>query len=291
MKFQACSPGGMELERFGLVLQAAVTSAPGKASEMLDLLEQMGVTALAEATREPSKDLLPLPLTFSEEEKRWTEWASSEASTSDRPWCAVQKAGRRAWLWLLIFSLNYLNCGALGSVKNTSQLYPQGPPSSCQAFVIQELDNAVDFFLCPAARKNEWRKPATVNESKDQERILLPAEDWSRYLKSRRLSYSGEVLCRAERLTWAQIEPALPPPGLGGKVSALALASGRMRDLLMKPELSLLPQEEWPDCLPRAQVRAESSEWAKITAGLVSRSICDMLPADQVLRHNGQVVG
>ena len=109
-----------------------------------------------------------------------------------------------------------------------------------------------------------------VRESADRERVLLPAEDWSEYLKNRRLSYSGEVLSRAETLTWAQVEPALPPPGLGGKVSALALASGRMRDLLMKPELTVLPREEWPDRLPRAQVRAESGEWAKITAGLVS---------------------
>ena len=123
MKLRSCSTGGMELERFGLCLQAAMTSASGKTSEMLDLLKQMGVTASAEATRKPSKDLLPLPLTFSEEEKQWTEWASSEAPTSDKPWEAVRKAGRRAWLGLLIFSLNFLNGSAPGSVKSTSQLY------------------------------------------------------------------------------------------------------------------------------------------------------------------------
>ena len=106
---------------------------------------------------------------------------------------------------------------------------------------------------------------------------------------------------------------------------ALALASRRTRDLLMKPELTVLPRdllrkpeltvlprEEWPDRLPRAQVRGESGEWAMITAGLVSegclravlplsaararratpcRNICNFLPADQVLRHIGQVVG
>ncbi len=138
----------------------------------------------------------------------------------------------------MIFSLYFLNCGALGSVKSTSQLYHQGPPSSCQTFAIHELDNAVAFFLCPAAQKNEWRRLAMVGESTDRERVLLPAEDWSEYLKSRRLSCSGEVSSRAETVTWAQVEPALPPPGLGGKVSALALAPGLMRDLLMKAELT-----------------------------------------------------
>ena len=49
------------------------TSARGKASEMLNLLNKMGVTALARGTRKPSNDLSPLPLTFSEEEKQWTD--------------------------------------------------------------------------------------------------------------------------------------------------------------------------------------------------------------------------
>ena len=60
------------------------TSARGKTSEMLNLLNKMGVTALARGTRKPSNDLSPLPLTFSEEEKQ-DGWASSEAPTSDKP--------------------------------------------------------------------------------------------------------------------------------------------------------------------------------------------------------------
>ena len=39
MKPQSCSTGIMELVRFGACLQAAVTTAPGKTSEMLDLLK------------------------------------------------------------------------------------------------------------------------------------------------------------------------------------------------------------------------------------------------------------
>ena len=258
---------------------------------MLDLLKQLGVTASAEATRKPSNDFLPLPFTFSEEENLWTEWASSEAPAPDKPSEAVQKAGRRAWRWLLTFCLNFLNRGALGSMKSTSQLYPEGPPSSCQAWIIHELGNPVGFFLCQAAQKNEWCRHAAAKESEDRERVPLLAEGWTEYFNNRRLSYSGEVLWRAERLTWAEIEPTLPPPGLGGMASALPPASRRMRDLWMKPELSALHREECPDCLARAQVRADSSEWARTAAGLVSRSICNMLQAGQVLRRKGQIVG
>ena len=62
-----------------------------------------------------------------------------------------------------------------------------------------------------------------------------------------------------------------------------------MPDLGMKPELSALHRGKGPDGLARAQVRADSTEWAKITAGVVSRGICNMLQAGQVLRHKGQI--
>ena len=95
---------------------------------MLDLLKQLGVTASAEATRNPSNDHLPLPFTFSEEENLWTERASSEALAPDKPSEAVQKTGRLARRWLLTLGLNFRNCGALESMKNTPQLYPEVPP-------------------------------------------------------------------------------------------------------------------------------------------------------------------
>ena len=132
---------------------------------MLDLLKQLGVTASAEATRKPSNDLLPLPFAFSEEENLWTEWASSEAPAFDKPSKAVLQAGRRSWQWRQIAGLNFLSCNDLGSVKNTSQLYAQGPLCSCQALVIHELGNPVGFVLCQAAQKKEWCRHAAAQES------------------------------------------------------------------------------------------------------------------------------
>ena len=56
-------------------------------------------------------------------------------------------------------------------------------------------------------------------------------------------------------------------------------ASGRMRDRSMKPELAVLPRKECPDRSARAQGRAGSDKGAMLTAGLVARSICNVLPA------------
>ena len=175
MKLRSCSTGGMELERFGLCLQAAMTSASGKTSEMLDLLKQMGVTASAEATRKPSKDLLPLPLTFSEEEKQWTEWASSEAPTSDKPWEAVRKAGRRAWLWLLIFSLCFLNCGALGS-----GMQPLQPASDEVEFFNSHCELLCCCYLqwLPSHGKGELAcQPSAAVQRLPDLQVLQPASD------------------------------------------------------------------------------------------------------------------
>ena len=63
----------MELERFGLCVQGALVTMPGTVSEMLQVMDVMGVTAFAEATSKYSGDLLPLPLSLSVEERKWTE--------------------------------------------------------------------------------------------------------------------------------------------------------------------------------------------------------------------------
>ena len=150
VKLRSCSKGAIELDCGGLCSQAAVATAPLRTSEMLDSIQQMGVTAFAEATRKPSSDLSPLLLMFSEEEKLGTESASSEVPMSDKPREAVQKVGRRAWLWLLTFVLNFLNCGALRSENSTSQLSPRGPPGSTQSFATHDLADRADVVLCPA---------------------------------------------------------------------------------------------------------------------------------------------
>ena len=199
VKLRSRGTGAMELDCCGLCSRAAVSTAPGKTSEMLDLIQQMGVTAFAEATRKPSSDLSPLLLMFSEEEKLRTESASSEVAMHDNPREALQTSGRRARLWLLAFALSFLNCGALRSESSTSQLSPRGPPGSTQSFATHDLADRADVVLCPAAQKYEWLELATVKESArrrramvggstDHGRVLLPTEDWSEYLESRRLS-------------------------------------------------------------------------------------------------------
>ena len=75
--------------QFGPICELA--TAPRKTSEMLDILKHMGVTAYGPRQRGNLQNPLPLPLTFSAEEKWWTKYASSEAPASDKPWEAVRR--------------------------------------------------------------------------------------------------------------------------------------------------------------------------------------------------------
>ena len=66
---------------------------------------------------------LPLPATLSAEERKLTEWAFSLAPSSDQPWHDIKKANRKAWLWVLIFAISFLNCGSLSPLNEKQRCY------------------------------------------------------------------------------------------------------------------------------------------------------------------------
>ena len=66
---------------------------------------------------------LPLPMTLSAEERKWTEWAFSLAPSSDKPWHDIKKANRKAWLWVLIFAISFLYCGSLSLLDEKQRCY------------------------------------------------------------------------------------------------------------------------------------------------------------------------
>jgi hypothetical protein len=78
-----------------------------------------------------------------------------------------------------------------------------------------------------------------------------PRVHWPTFLQRRRVTYEGEAVQHAHRLTLRQIVPALPPEGLGASIEALRLLQGPMRAFLENPSLSLLDDADLDD-LPKA---------------------------------------
>ena len=50
-----------------------------------------------------------------------------------------------------------------------------------------------------------------------QLRGVIEERDWGQVVASARLTYQGEVVQRAEPLSWEAVAPALPPAELSGR--------------------------------------------------------------------------
>ena len=58
----------------------------------------------------------------------------------------------------------------------------------------------------------------------------LEATDWKTALKTSSVSYSGDEVCIAEALTFAQVAPGLPPPGVAASIPIVSLLEGSARE-------------------------------------------------------------
>ena len=56
-----------------------------------------------------------------------------------------------------------------------------------------------------------------------------PSEPWGQHLRSKQLSYTGETLEVAQMMTFAEVEPGLPPVGYGAVVPLTDLLSDDVR--------------------------------------------------------------
>ena len=118
--------------------------------------------------------------------------------------------------------------------------------------------------------------------------VKMPGTDWADYLATRKMSYEGEAVAKAEDLTLEQIAPALPPKGLAGSVDALDLCTPAIKEQLLDPSLSVVPVEQWPERFPKSRVRVKAGEWVEIAKHLIDLDICIALEEGELVYHNGR---
>ena len=58
----------------------------------------------------------------------------------------------------------------------------------------------------------------------------IPDKDWLDFLKSRHITYTGDIVKNAQEISWDQIAAALPPVGCCGRIPILDIATGPVRD-------------------------------------------------------------
>eukprot|EP00971_Amphidinium_carterae_P347075 6488902-Amphidinium_carterae.2 len=110
----------------------------------------------------------------------------------------------------------------------------------------------------------------------------LVGMDWQRYLSARSVSYSGEEVLKAERVSWSRISPGLPP--VCGSIAMLDLCEGHIREALLSPMTFIQAEAQAP---ASAKLHIQAGQRLEIARGLLQRGICIPVPLGQEVHIQG----
>ena len=173
-----------------------------------------------------------------------------------KPQQEMRKQGLLIWHGLVVLGINHLWTGG----GRRGQL-PRGKATKGQEKALERLWGFVKEFMDDAS------------ECKDKIPRSPEMGEWESKLKSVRISYHGEIVEKAHKLTLAQVLPSLPPGGYGGSVPLVELCDGEVKELLENPEWTLLPEDERPAVVPQPEVHADRGEWHLIVKELFERGL------------------
>ena len=165
------------------------------------------------------------------------------------------------WMVFLVLSLNYMHGGQRVRMSI-------GPGTDTQRGILEYLRDRIQLF-----RKHSFR---------------IEPIDWKHFFQVRGISYSGEEVKVAKWTSWANVEPALPF-GHIGSISAVDLADGGVRELLLDPQRFLKPGFEG-EAIKSSKVMVRDEDWADLALGLVHYNLCCVLPESALLHANGKPI-
>ena len=195
--------------------------------------------------RQTCKELLPMPVP-----------SPSAAEYQAGP----INEGEQAWMWLTIMALN---AGYVQNPGNVGKMNEK--PSSGQIRCFQILRRQVEHFVSLPIK---------------EEKIT----DWQVYLKSKKLSYEGEVIQVAEEMTWEQVEAALPSKTACGRIDAVGLADGPMKEYLLNPQNALEPRPR-DERRPRpGKIHIPDNEKIKFANGLLERGLVSVVKCSELIQ-------
>eukprot|EP00435_Cladocopium_sp_Y103_P054777 s1675_g18.t1 len=210
------------------------------------------------------RDLMPLPLwpdviaameevinsqKYKDEPGDWRQ----RGATKTKAGRALRGQGLLLWHGLVVVSLNWLHSG--GNI-NEGVGPPAGRANAQQESALCRLWDLVKVFV--DEKPGRGGVPRT------------PAGGWEEELGKLRVSYTGEVIEKAQPLTYEQIWPGLPTPEHGGLVDILEVVDERLRDKLLRPDLLL---REVTEKIPQPRVMCDDEEWPKVVKALYDRHI------------------
>ena len=212
------------------------------------------------------KNLMPMPLPSDSAE----EYALNEEQVKE-----VLKRGTRLrfparqpshetkqWMHAIVIVLNVWYIG------KCRPLPPEGRPTTSQKYAY-------------------WHMMTHVMYALEVEPISLPQTNWSAYLRKKNVTYQGEAVQRARRLTWRQVLPSLPPAERCASVDLAELCAPAVRRWLQDPMATLV---DFPTVAERPRPGAmlgDRSELITIFQGLYDRNLVVPLRRSAVLEIHG----
>ena len=194
-------------------------------------------------------DVFPLPTTLSAEDEvlvTAAEKGDKEALEAQ----ASREAGHRVWLHCIILVLNALAFSPQSFTESRAAAAFSG---------IRAPSNNMPVAKAECLRLLEAQVREFCQHEDDSD-VIIAGEDFEELLKNRQVAYDGTVVSKACHVTWAQLKPGLPAPGVAGQVDAHALSEGRIREIIANPELIIKPKCQWPKKFKKARVMVSSQE-------------------------------
>eukprot|EP00435_Cladocopium_sp_Y103_P069810 s1270_g34.t1 len=182
----------------------------------------------------------------------------------------MRRIGLLVWHGLVVTFLNFLWSGGAPQSR-----MPPAEPSQGQKMAQNRLWETVKDFV--------------DDTSEVKEKVPRSPEmgEWGTKLGDVRISYHGEVVEKAQKLTLDQILPGLPPAGFGGSVRLVELCDGELRERLEDALGNLLPEEELPEDLPSPKIHASPEQWV-IVQELHKRGL--VVPVEDPVQVRGKML-
>ena len=173
------------------------------------------------------------------------------------------KSFERDWLVMVCLILNYQFCGQSGGgrmLEHSRELNPR-------------QEQAIRLNLLPAVQRmiGEDQVVPSVDEIKEE-------------LERKGQDYDGSTWVVMEQLDYEEVLACWPDRSHAAVAPIEDFLTGETRDMILKPGESILPQEEWPEKIPKSYVRADDATWQGLVTEGHKRGLFQMCPESEVLR-------
>ena len=108
------------------------------------------------------------------------------------------------------------------------------------------------------------------------------------YITSKVMTHTGELGSRCQPLTWAQMEPALPPKEHCAAIPLESLCDGPVLEYLLHPERSLVDLSGVAACPKPGKLHVRPGELNRIAKGLLERRLVRPVLAHELIMVAGR---